>query len=128
MLEKQSLSIPGDLDTAENLIAHLVRENVRAYNERAVDGAFFRCLSQRELEDAVYTGKVGFGGRSLQSSPNEKQADEEEAVKNALQCFEDGIFRIVLNDTELEGKSVCALHEGDTLTFIRLVMLAGRLF
>ncbi|MFP3041156.1 hypothetical protein LQZ19_04975 [Treponema primitia] len=109
MLEKRSLPILDDLDTAEKLIAHLVRENVRAYNARAVDGAFFRCLSQRELEDGVYTGKVGFGGRM-----NEGQADEEEAVRNALQCFEDGIFRIVLNDTELEGKTVCVLREGES--------------
>jgi hypothetical protein len=123
MLEKRSLAIPGDLDTTEKIIAHLVRENVRAYNEQAADGAFFRCLSRQDLEDGVYTGKVGFGG-----CMNEGQADEEEAVRNALQCFEDGIFRIVLNDTELEGKKPCALREGDTLTFIRLVMLAGRMF
>jgi hypothetical protein len=123
MLEKQSLSIPDDLDTTEKLIAHLVRENVRSYNKRSADGAFFRCLSQRELADGVYTGKVGFSARA-----NETQADEEDAVRNALQCFEDGIFRIVLNDTELEAKTPCILREGDTLTFIRLVMLAGRMF
>jgi hypothetical protein len=123
MLEPRPETVPDDLDTAEKLIAHLVRENVRAYNAKPLDPPYFQYLSASELEDAVYTGKVGFGDRK-----SEKNQDEEEAVKNALQCFIDGIYRMLINETEISPDGPFALKEGDAVTFIRLVMLAGRRF
>jgi hypothetical protein len=123
MLERQSRSVPGDTDSAEKLIEYLVRENVRAYNAKAVDAPFFQYLSRRELEDGEHTGKIGFGGRK-----NEQNQDEEEAVRNALQCFADGLYRVLVNETEALPGGTFSLKENDTLTFIRLVMLAGRRF
>ncbi|MFP3090961.1 hypothetical protein LQZ21_11620 [Treponema sp. TIM-1] len=123
MLEKQPWIVPGDTDAPEKLIEYLVRENVRAYNAKPVDAPFFRYLSQQELEDGEHTGKIGFGDRK-----NEKAQDEEEAVRNALQCFADGIYRILVNETEALPGTRFSLQEGDTVTFIRLVMLAGRRF
>ena len=121
MLEKQPLEIPGGIDRAEKLIEHLVRENVRSYNEKIVDAPYFQYLSQKELADGVYTGKVAFGDRK-----NERQADEEESARNALQCFRDGIYRVLVNETEALPGGAFSLNEGDTVTFIRLVMLSGR--
>jgi hypothetical protein len=131
MLEPREKSIDDGIDTPEKLIAYLVRENVRAYNAKAPDAPFFQYLSQRELDDGAYTGKVGFGGRK-----NEKQQDEDEAVQNAVQCFYDGIYRILINENEIipqqkentEAQKAPFIQEGDKLTFIRLVMLAGRMF
>jgi hypothetical protein len=137
MLELKKYAIPDDINSAEKLIEFLVRENVRAFNSKQGSDAggdndvpLFKYLSQAELDDGVYTGKIGFGGKK-----NEAAQDEEEAVKNALQCFEDGIYRVLVNDTELGAKressqtaAGIALKEGDALTFIRLVMLAGRRF
>ena len=60
---------------------------------------------------------------------NGKPAAEAEAIINALQSYEDGIFRIFLNDAELgELSSPIQLKEESTLTFIRLAMLSGRLW
>ena len=123
MLEKQGAEIPGGIDSAEKLIEHLVRENVRSYNKKLINAPYFQYLSQQELEDGVYTGKVSFGDRK-----NENQADEEEAVQNALQCFSDGIYRVLVNEAEALPGGAFSLNEGDTITFIRLVMLAGRMF
>jgi hypothetical protein len=123
MLEKQSRAVPDGTDRAEKLIEHLVRENVRAYNAKTVDAPFFQYLSQQELEDGEHTGKIAFGDRK-----NEKNQDEEEAVKNALQCFTDGLYRVLINETEALPGAPFSLQEGDTVTFIRLVMLAGRRF
>ena len=54
---------------------------------------------------------------------------ETEAIINALQSYEDGIFRIFLDDAELgELSSSVQLKEESTLTFIRLAMLSGRLW
>jgi hypothetical protein len=113
--------VPDDTDRAEKLIEYLVRENVRAYNAKTVDAPFFKYLSQQELEDGEHTGKIAFGDRK-----NEKSQDEEEAVRNALQCFTDSLYRVLVNETEALPDGSFSLKEGDTVTFIRLVMLAGR--
>ncbi|MDR1390018.1 MAG: hypothetical protein LBJ31_08585, partial [Treponema sp.] len=47
MLEKRPQDIPGDLKSAEEFIAALVRENVRTYNEKAVEAPFFHYLSKQ---------------------------------------------------------------------------------
>ena len=52
-----------------------------------------------------------------------------EAITNALQSYEDGIFRIFMDDTETgDLSSPIQLKEESTLTFIRLAMLSGRLW
>ncbi|MDR1097424.1 MAG: hypothetical protein LBL57_04765 [Tannerella sp.] len=123
MLELHTRILPDGIDSVEKLIAGLVLENVREYNAKAVDVPFFRYLSQREYEDALYTGKVAFGDRR-----NEQQQDEQQAVDNAIQCFRDGLYRILINECEVMENAPFELKEGDILTFIRLTMLAGRRF
>jgi hypothetical protein len=123
MLELRPVDVPGGLDASEKLIEYLVRENVRAYNAKAVDAPFFPYLSQQALEDGAHTGRIGFGDRR-----NEKTQDAGEAVTNALQCFADGLYRVLVNETEASPGAPLHLQEGDTVTFIRLVMLAGRRF
>jgi hypothetical protein len=123
MLEKQPCVVPDGMGAAEELIAHLVRENVRAYNAKAVDAPFFPCLTERDLEDGAHTGRIAFGDRK-----NERAQDEEAAVQNALQCFADGLFRVLVGETEALPGGPFVLREGDVVTFIRLTMLAGRRF
>jgi hypothetical protein len=123
ILEKQALPVPAGTDTPEKLIEYLVRENVRAYNARQADAPLFRYLSQQDMEDGEHKGKIGFGNRM-----NENDQDEEKAVQNALQCFRDGIYRVLLNEDEALPGVPFRMADGDTVTFIRLVMLAGRRF
>jgi hypothetical protein len=120
MLERRPLDVPGGLDAPEALIEYLVRENVRAYNTKAVDAPFFPYLSQQALEDGAHTGRIGFGDRK-----NEKSQDAGEAAANALQCFADGLYRVLINESEALPGMPLHLQDGDTVTFIRLVMLAG---
>jgi hypothetical protein len=121
MLEKRPCAVPDSIGAAAELIAHLVRENVRAYNAKTVDAPFFPCLTERDLEDGAHTGRIAFGDRK-----NERAQDEEEAVQNALQCFADGLFRVLVGETEALPGGPFSLREGDVVTFIRLTMLAGR--
>ncbi|MCL2326579.1 MAG: hypothetical protein FWC40_08820 [Proteobacteria bacterium] len=114
--------IPDSVKTACDLIEALVRDNVRAYNARQTDAPFFSVLTQEAMEDGVETGAVRFGDRR-----NEETQDEEAAVANALCCFEDGLFRLFVGDKEvLAPDGTMHLKDGDTVTFIRLTMLAGR--
>ena len=77
----------------------------------------------RDRNKAV-SGKVGF-----EVNYNGRPAAETEAIVNALQSYEDGIFRIFIDDTEAGGlSSPVVLKEETTLTFIRLTMLSGRLW
>jgi hypothetical protein len=123
MLQKTSFILPDDTDSPEKLITFLVRENVRAFNAREVDAPLFRYLSKEELDDGAYTGKIAFGDRRGQ-----KDQDEDEAIRNALQSFADGLYLILINDADVSSGPSFSLGPGDTVTFIRLVMLAGRRF
>ena len=122
VLEKVPIEIPSGINTAQKLIEYIVLKNVRAYNAKTVDDTLFQYLTQKELETGETLGKIGFNDRK-----NEKPQDESKAIANALECFEDGIFRMLINETEITpNQENITLIENDTITFIRLVMLAGR--
>ena len=56
-------------------------------------------------------------------------ADEEKAVGNALQCFDDGLVRVFLNGEEVAAlDQQLDLAEGDVVTLMRLVFLSGRMW
>ena len=62
-------------------------------------------------------------------SHGEKEADVQEAQENALQCFEDGIYRIFMDGTPLESlDDTIAITDHSVFTFVRLTMLAGRMW
>ena len=63
---------------------------------------------------------LNYGGREQDLQP---------AIDNALQSYEDGLFRIFVGEKEVGGLAEnIELHDGDTLSFIRLTMLTGRLW
>ena len=69
-------------------------------------------------------GKISFG-----VNYGENRADLEQAVANALQCFEDGIYRIFLGTEQLRKlDDTITLAEDCELTFVRLTMLVGRMW
>lgn len=69
-------------------------------------------------------GKIAFG-----INYGGKTADEKAALENALQSYEDGLYRIFIGENELgELSDSISLSENDSVTFIRLTMLTGRLW
>lgn len=111
--------------TLRELITQTVATCVSAFNERIRAGANgAKPLSETKIEDMAQVGKIAFG-----ISYGNKEQDSEKAAANALQAFEDGLYRVFLNDTELEDLSgELKVSENDCLTFIRLTMLAGRMW
>lgn len=111
--------------TVRELITQTVETCVNSYNKRVragEDGA--KPLSDAEITDMANVGKIAFG---INYGGKEQPLDK--AVDNALQSFKDGLYRVFLNDnelTELDGE--LTLSENDSLTFIRLTMLAGRMW
>ncbi len=104
----------------EELITELVELGVKEYNERRDTGQILPYLTKEEITQKASAGKVSFGVRGGED------AEEDQAVKNALQCFEDGIFRVFANDRELVqlGEEI-PWQEETVFTFVRLAMLSG---
>jgi hypothetical protein len=114
-------SIPHSL---RELITEVVHLNVAEYNNKAVDPLILHYLSPDVIDNQATTGKVGFGERR-----SHKQADVERAIETALLAFEDGIYRVFIGEDEvLSLNQPITLKEGALLTFIRLTMLAGRMW
>ena len=77
-----------------------------------------------EIEQQAGTGRVSFG--RLWSN---RQADEARTAEAALLAFQDGLFRILMDDTELAGLDTpVEPEENAVFTFIRLTFLAGRMW
>ena len=123
----------GCPQTVRQLLEGIVAQEVAAYNAKTAENAagwtpqdslIFKALTENEMEDLADTGKIGFGARY-----NTKQQNSEEAIDNALQSFEDGLYRVFINDEEVHRPDEpLSLQEGARLTFFRLTMLAGRLW
>jgi hypothetical protein len=123
-IDKVPFVLSKDINTVEALIAETVKICVTQYNNRKEHSELLTNLSETEISDMASGGKISFG-----VNYGENEANEDEAVKNALQCFEDGIFRLFLNGTNLEKlEDTIKVNENDELTFVRLTMLAGRMW
>lgn len=111
-------------DTVRELLTELVSLSVRQYNERRDEGQVLSYLTKDQISGQAAAGKVSFGLRGG------SDADPEKAVENAVQCFEDGIYRVFAGAEELtalEQAVPWGAGEGGepVFTFIRLTMLSG---
>lgn len=117
-------TIPFELDrkpeTVRELLISLTALGVRQYNARKDEGQILACLTKEEIADQAFRGKISPGLRGG------KDAVEENAVNNTLQCFEDGIFRVFAGEEELTAlEEMIPWTDDMVFTFIRLTMLAG---
>ena len=107
-------------DTLREMLVALVTQGVEEYNARRDDGKLLGYLTAEQIEEKAGTGKVSFGFR------NGSDAEADPAVENALQCFQDGIYRVFAGQRELtELEERIPWEEEPVFTLIRLVMLAG---
>lgn len=116
--------ISGHPATVRELIHAVTRAGVEEYNQRMESPELLRYLTSEEIDDKAQAGKISFG-----VNYGEKKADIAKAQENAIQCFEDGIYRIFLDEEPLEtldGK--IQITEESVFTFVRLTMLAGRMW
>lgn len=107
------------------LITQTVTMCVNAYNERVRRGDSLTApVTEEQITDMASVGKIAFG-----INYGGREQDPDKAIDNALQSFEDGLYRVFLNENELERlDDDLDLCEGDSLTFIRLTMLTGRMW
>lgn len=116
---------PQKPNTVRGLITATVTRCVEEYNGRVRAGeSAEKPLSETEISDMARIGKIAFG-----INYGGKEQEPGKAVDNALLSFEDGLYRVFVNDRQLEKlDDTLELSEGDSLTFIRLTMLSGRMW
>ena len=106
------------------LIVEIVKICVKKYNERKENNEILQNLTLQQIDDMTETGKVSFG-----VNYGENAADVEKAIDNALLSFKDGIYRVFLNNNELMSlDEEISLDESSNVTFVRMTMLAGRMW
>ena len=116
-------------ETAQQLIEETVRMMVADFIRRqqeAKEGHIPEALSEDNMQTMAEVGKIAFG-----EIYNDKEPDEDKAVQSAWQAYADGIVRVFIGGEEAEyneNGTQLALKEGDDVTFVRLAMLAGRMF
>lgn len=119
-VDKEEYIIDDNISTVRDLIEEFVRICVTHFNNKKV----VDYLLSEEILDKSDIGKIDFNDKE-----NKSKQDLQKAVKNAMQSYEDGIYRIFVNENEL-GKidEKISVKNDDELTFIRLTMLAGRMW
>lgn len=110
--------------TLRDFLTETVKITVRDYNNGSTTDEVLKSLSAEEIADQAVTGKVSFGLHY-----NQKEADEQKAVANALQCFQDGMIAVFIDGKRFEEpEQKVPLKENSEATFVRLTFLAGRMW
>ena len=120
-------------ETAEELIEETVKIMLSTFKERqkkSTEENIPDVLSEETIKSMAEIGKIAFG-----YIYNEKEQDEAKAIETAKLAFIDGMVRIFINGEEAEYKeenkesgTPINLSEDDEVTFVRLAMLAGRMW
>ena len=117
-------SIPDGICSLRQLLSAVVQKEVAQYNNKETEAQLIPFLTQQELDDQAKIGKVSFG-----TIYSDKKADPGKAVINAIQCWEDGLVRVFMDEEELTDLDAPLTIEAQSvLTFIRLTFLAGSIW
>lgn len=108
--------------TLRDLVTEVVREQVKAFQERRADRRFLHALTAAQIAEGVERGKIDSGGRT----EDEPDVDAEAAVAAALLAFEDGLYYVFVdNEHRTSLDDSIKLRTESRVTFLRLVALAG---
>jgi hypothetical protein len=107
--------------TLRELLAHVVRGEVAAFKARQAERRLLKALTAAQIDEGVAAGKVSAGGSDL-----DQPVDSDQAVAAAVEAFADGLFLVMLDDTEVkELDTPLPLTDDSRLMFVRLTLLAG---
>ncbi|RAW10184.1 hypothetical protein DC345_29405 [Paenibacillus taichungensis] len=123
-LAKQAAELPETTDTLRQLIKNMVAQQLKALQDKKNEAEWLAYLMPEDIQELGAAGKVGFG-----TIYNEGVRDVEGAMDTAVTAYEDGLFKVFLNDEEVQAlDDPLIIQENDNVVFIRFTMLAGRLW
>ena len=122
----KTIKIPynDDVSDVRALIMETVKYCVESYNQRAENVDVLSVFSKEQIDDKAMSGKIAFG-----VNYGENKADLQKAEDDAIEAFNDGVAVLLIDDEraeELDQK--IDLKNIGSLTFIKLIMLAGRMW
>lgn len=124
VLPPRPYELPEGISSLRELLTAFVEAEVECYNGKDPEAPLLSCLTAEEIEAQSETGKVSFG--RLWS---DQKADKAKAVKTAIQAFDDGLVRVLMDEAELfQLDAPLCIREGAVFTFVRLTFLAGRIW
>lgn len=123
ILEKHAYPLPSTPSSPHEFISMIVTQEVTNYNQKSIDAPLMPYLTTEAYAEGESIGKIGFNDRK-----NEAEQELQPAIDNALQAFEDGLYRIFIDDEEATSHQTFKLPNDATVTLIRLTFLAGRRF
>jgi len=107
--------------TLAALIEQVVRLEVQAFQDRQESSRLALVLSPDQIRQQAETGRILSGER-----PPGPPVDPQQAVRTALQAFEDGLYFVFVDGSQVKSLTdQVHLEEGSSLRFVRLTALAG---
>ena len=123
VIHQEEVELTNKVSTTKDLITELVKINVKKFNKKIDDKDILSIMTNEYIAEAARSGKIG------DEVHGDKKANLEKALDTAYLAFEDGLYCIFINDEQTEKlDDRLNLKDGDILTFIRLTMLAGRMW
>ena len=123
VIHQEEIELTDKISTTKDLITELVKINVEKFNKKIDDKDILSIMTNEYIAEAARSGKIG------DEVHGDKKANLEKALDTAYLAFEDGLYCIFINDEQSEKlDDSLNLKDGDILTFIRLTMLAGRMW
>ena len=121
---------PEDISTVKVFLDLVTEVCVTQYKKRQSESEVLKVLSADQIDEKSLSGKISFGVNYGKKSPVLNTAQE-----NTRQCYLDGLFALFIVGKEISGQdkslpldTPIEIHEGSKVTFIRLTMLAGRMW
>lgn len=116
---KTAYDIPEAKTLRELLMQIIEIEYCRQFEEAGKER-----LSKEEIDEQKTQGKIVFGNRY-----DTRKSSLDQAYKTMLQDFKDGLFRVFIRQEEVTDLDAqLNLQNDDEVVFLKLVMLAGRLW
>ena len=123
IIHQEEVELINKVSTTKDLITELVKINVEKFNKKIDEKDILSIMTNENIAKAARIGKIG------DEVHGDKKANLEKALDTAYLAFEDGLYCIFINDEQTEKlDDSLNLKDGDILTFIRLTMLAGRMW
>ena len=123
VIHQEEVELINKVSTTKDLITELVKINVEKFNKKIDDKDILSIMTNEYIAEAARSGKIG------DEVHGDKKVNLEKALDTAYLAFEDGLYCIFINDEQTEKlDDSLNLKDGDILTFIRLTMLAGRMW
>lgn len=115
------LKLPAGPVTLTELLTAVVHAEAAGYARRAEERTLIRVLTPQALAAELQTGRVLSGAADPVAAVN-----VDEAVDTALLAYTDGLFKVFVDDIEIENLDTAVDLTGTpTVLFLRLVPLAG---